>query len=91
MWRKYVDFIFPDHNTTLHHKWGEIRMRIEAQKVENGFLIPFVDGLKTIKRDKILLEVTLIEQEEDEIDRFFNRYQINLSEFRFDREEANAR
>ena len=66
-------------------------MKIEATKVENGFLIPFVDGLKTIKRNKILLDITVIEQDEDEIDRFFNRYHINLNEFKFDREEANAR
>jgi hypothetical protein len=66
-------------------------MRIEAMKVENGFLIPFVDGLKAINRNKILLDITVIDQDEDEIDRFFNRYHLNLSEFAFDREEANAR
>lgn len=66
-------------------------MQIEAVKVENGFLIPLVDGLKSIKRKKILLEVTVVEQRDDEIDQFFDRYQINLKDFRFDREEANAR
>lgn len=24
-----LDFIFPDHNTTLHHKWAEHKRRIE--------------------------------------------------------------
>ncbi len=66
-------------------------MRVEALKVEQGFLIPLVGGLKTIQRGKILLDVTIIDQEEDEIDRFFHRYQIDLSTFRFDREDANAR
>ena len=66
-------------------------MRIEAMRVENGFLIPFVDGLQLIKRDTILLDVKVIEPEEDEIDRFFNRYHAHLTDTTFDREEANAR
>jgi hypothetical protein len=66
-------------------------MQIEAVKVENGFLIPLVDGLKNITSHTVLLDVTLIESGEDEIDRFFDQYQMDLNDFQFDREEANAR
>ena len=37
-------------------------MKVEAIKVENGFLIPFNEVLKKIKEDKILIEVEIIEQ-----------------------------
>ena len=37
-------------------------MKVEAIKVENGFLIPFNETLKRIKEDKILIEVEIIEQ-----------------------------
>ncbi len=37
-------------------------MKVEAIKVENGFLIPFNETLKKIKEDKILIEVEIIEQ-----------------------------
>ena len=37
-------------------------MKVEAIKVENGFLIPFNEALKKIKEDKILIEVEIIEQ-----------------------------
>jgi hypothetical protein len=67
-------------------------MRVEAIKVKDGFLLPFVEGLKTIKRNTILLDIIVLEQqEEDEIDQFFNRYHFNLNALIFDREEANAR
>jgi len=36
-------------------------MKVEAIKVENGFLIPFNETLEKIKEDKILLEVEIIE------------------------------
>ncbi len=37
-------------------------MRVEAIKVENGFLIPFNETLKKIKVDKILLDIEIIGQ-----------------------------
>jgi hypothetical protein len=39
-------------------------MKVEAIKVENGFLIPFNESLEQIKGDKILLEVEIIETEQ---------------------------
>ena len=38
-------------------------MKVEAIKVEDGFLIPFNDTLEKIKQDKILLEIEIIEQD----------------------------
>ena len=35
-------------------------MKVEAIKVENGFLIPFNETLKKIKADKILLNIEII-------------------------------
>ncbi len=35
-------------------------MKVEAIKVENGFLIPFNETLKKIKADKILLDIEII-------------------------------
>ncbi len=68
-------------------------MRVEAMKVRDGFLLPFVGGLQTITRPKVLLEITVLDQEDDddEIERFFNRYHFGMNDMRFDREEANAR
>ena len=67
-------------------------MRVEAIKVRHGYLLPFVDGLQAITRRKILLDITVIDQEDDDdIEQFFNRYHIDMKEFIFDREEANAR
>ncbi len=37
-------------------------MRVEALKVENGFLIPFTAWLAKIQQDKILLDVEVVEQ-----------------------------
>jgi hypothetical protein len=37
------------------------KMKVEAIKVENGFLIPFNDALEKIKEDKILVEVEIVE------------------------------
>jgi len=37
-------------------------MKVEAIKVENGFLIPFNETLKKIKVDKILLDIEIIGQ-----------------------------
>ena len=50
-----------------------------------------VDELITTNQNNTLLDVTVLEQSEDEIDQFFDRYQMNLKDLRFDREEANAR
>jgi len=36
-------------------------MKVEAIKVEKGFLIPFNEALEKIKADKILIEVEIIE------------------------------
>ena len=38
-------------------------MKVEAKKIENGFLIPFKDKLRNIKQDKILLEIEIIEKD----------------------------
>ena len=38
-------------------------MKVEALKVENGFLIPFNKTLEKIKQEKILLELEIIEPE----------------------------
>lgn len=38
-------------------------MKVEALKVENGFLIPFNKTLEKIKQGKILLEIEIIEPE----------------------------
>lgn len=38
-------------------------MKVEAIKVENGFLIPYNESFKKIKQDKILLEVEIIDQQ----------------------------
>ena len=42
-------------------------MRVKATKVENGFLIPFIDQFKEVKQDIILLEVEFIGLEEEHI------------------------
>lgn len=36
-------------------------MKVEAIKVDKGFLIPFNEKLKKIKKDEILLEIEIIE------------------------------
>jgi hypothetical protein len=41
-------------------------MKVEAIKVENGFLIPFNESLKNIKENKILLEVEILNQDKFE-------------------------
>ena len=68
-------------------------MRVEALKTENGFFIPVNEALRHIRQDRILLEIEIIGQDEkrDDIDRFFDQYNFDLSQFRFDREEANER
>ena len=40
-------------------------MRVKAIKVENGFLIPFIDRFKEIKQDCILLDVEFIGLEKE--------------------------
>jgi hypothetical protein len=37
-------------------------MKVEAIKVENGFLIPFDDKFEKTGQDKILLEVEILDQ-----------------------------
>lgn len=37
-------------------------MKVEAIKVENGFLIPFDNTFKNVAQDKILLQVEIIER-----------------------------
>jgi transcription antitermination factor NusG len=39
-------------------------MKVEAIKVEDGFLIPFKGNLEKIQKDKIWLEVEIIEPHE---------------------------
>ena len=36
-------------------------MRVEAVRVENGFLIPFDEGLQDIAQDKIWLDVEIVD------------------------------
>jgi hypothetical protein len=40
-------------------KW-RLRMKVEAIRVENGFLIPFNETLLKIEQDKILIEVEIV-------------------------------
>ena len=40
-------------------------MRVKATKVENGFLIPFIDQFKEVKQDSILLDVEFIDLEKE--------------------------
>ena len=42
-------------------------MKVKATKVENGFLIPFIDQFKEVKQDSILLHVEFIGLEEERI------------------------
>ena len=44
-------------------------MIVEAQKVKNGLFIPMIDQFKNIKQDKILVEIQLIEQNQEELER----------------------
>ncbi|NUO79252.1 hypothetical protein HUU05_04175 [candidate division KSB1 bacterium] len=37
-------------------------MRVEALKVENGFLIPFTNWLANVQQDRILLDVEIVEK-----------------------------
>jgi hypothetical protein len=39
-------------------------MRVEAIKVDNGFLIPLSQGFQDITQDRILLEVEIIDPEQ---------------------------
>ncbi len=66
-------------------------MRVEAIKVQNGFLLPLIGGLQAITRHKVLLEITVLDDDDDDLEQFFNRYHLNLKAFKFDREDANAR
>jgi hypothetical protein len=66
-------------------------MRVEAEKVKKGFLIPFVNSLKNINKSKILLDVEIVDERNDEIDCFFNKFHIDVQQLRFSREEANER
>lgn len=38
-----------------------VRLRVEAIKVEQGFLIPFADGLTNVPFEKILLDIEVVE------------------------------
>ena len=42
-------------------------MKVKATKVENGFLIPFIDQFKEVKQDSILLDVEFIGLGEERI------------------------
>ena len=44
---------------------NEVKMRVKATKVENGFLIPFIDKFKEIKQNMILLDVEFIDLEKE--------------------------
>ncbi|PIE34809.1 hypothetical protein CSA56_06645 [candidate division KSB3 bacterium] len=68
-------------------------MKVEAQKVENGFFIPAVDGLRTILAERVWLHIEIVTQDSpdlDEIDRFFAPYQFAIDGLTFDREKAHA-
>ncbi len=43
-------------------------MRVEAIRTEKGFLIPMTDGFRKIRRDKIVLDIQLAEQERTDED-----------------------
>jgi len=66
-------------------------MRVEALRTENGFLIPANKVLENIRQERILLEIEIIRQDEDELDQFFDRYAFDMRDFKFSREEANER
>ena len=43
-------------------------MRVQALKIENGFLIPLIGEFKRIKQDRVLLEVEIVDQNIVEVD-----------------------
>ncbi len=43
-------------------------MIIEVRKTEHGFLIPFTDKFRNIRRNKILLDIEFAEENESEND-----------------------
>lgn len=45
-------------------------MKIEATKTPDGFLIPMIDEFKKIEKEKILLEVRIIREENNERAKF---------------------
>jgi hypothetical protein len=42
-------------------------MRVEALRIENGFFIPMIEGLKGIKQEKILLEIKILESLQNDV------------------------
>ena len=66
-------------------------MQALAQKVENGYLIPLLDELKASKKNKIWLDIKIVQPDTDDIDQFFDRFQVNLSGWKWNREDAHAR
>lgn len=44
-------------------------MIVEAQKVENGLFIPMVDQFKTITEEKFLVDIELIKQNREDLER----------------------
>jgi hypothetical protein len=69
-------------------------MRVEAIKTDEGVFIPLLDQFKKIRRKKILLDVTIVndsKSDRDEVDIFFAEFNINFKKHKFNRDEANER
>jgi len=43
-------------------------MRVQAQKIDDGFLIPLTGEFKSIKQDKVLLEIEIVDQNKVDVD-----------------------
>lgn len=43
-------------------------MRVQALKIEDGFLIPLTGEFKRIKHDKVLLEIEIVDQNKVDVD-----------------------
>jgi len=48
-------------------------MRVEAVRREGGFFIPINDGLKMMIRDRIILDIEVVEPDGEEWPDFFSR------------------
>ena len=61
-------------------------------RAENGFIkIPEEYGTLNTRNLKVILIVQESVKEDDYIDKFFDNYSVDLSSFRFNRDEANER
>ncbi len=69
-------------------------MRVEAIKTDEGIFIPLLDQFKKIRRKKLILDVTIVtdgQNAKDDVDMFFDEFNINFKKHKFNRDEANER